>query len=120
MAVDVQTRMLRLVTADGETIGDSDMLQGLWTVEQYLRLTDQSNRLIEFTNGSIEVPPMPTDKHQNILAFLFLALHAFLHPVGARSNSRHYDSYYQRVRTANPIYWSYSIPMTLAGKMLGG
>ena len=32
-------------------------LQGRWMVEQYLLLTDQTNRLIEFTDGYIEVLP---------------------------------------------------------------
>ena len=84
MATAVHTSTLRLVTADGETIADSDDLQGTWTEEQYLRLTDRTNRLIEFVNGSIEVLPMPTDKHQDILQFLLFALHAFLIPRGGK------------------------------------
>jgi len=76
--------MLRLVTADGETIGDSEVLQGLWTEEQYLRLTDRTNRLIEFVNGSIEVLPMPTDKHQDIIQFFLFALRTFLDPRGGK------------------------------------
>lgn len=40
-------------------------LQGLWTVEQYLRVTDQTNCLIEFTDGYIEVAPMPNGHHFN-------------------------------------------------------
>jgi Uma2 family endonuclease len=46
--------------------------QGRWTEEEYLVLTDHRNRLIEFTDGFLEVLPMPTDKHQSILKFLFL------------------------------------------------
>jgi Uma2 family endonuclease len=46
--------------------------QGEWTEEQYLVLTDHRNRLIEFTDGYLEILPMPTDKHQSILKFLFL------------------------------------------------
>jgi Uma2 family endonuclease len=46
--------------------------QGEWTEEQYLVLTDHRNRLIEFTDGFLEILPMPTDKHQSILKFLFL------------------------------------------------
>jgi Uma2 family endonuclease len=45
--------------------------QGEWTEEQYLVLTDHRNRLIEFTDGFLEILPMPTDKHQSILKFLF-------------------------------------------------
>ena len=56
--------------------------QGQWDVEGYLWLTDQTNRLVEFTDGYIEVLPMPTDKHQHILKYLFLAFHAFVQPRG--------------------------------------
>ncbi len=82
MAVATHTPTLRLVTEDGETIADSSTLQGLWTSEQYLRLTDHSNRLIEFTDGSIEVLPMPTDKHQVILAFLYRLLFTHMERIG--------------------------------------
>ena len=56
--------------------------QGQWDAEGYLWLTDQTNRLVEFTDGHIEVLPMPTDKHQHILKYLFLAFHAFVQPRG--------------------------------------
>ncbi len=46
-------------------------LQGQWSEELYLWLTDQTNRLVEFTDGYIEVLPMPTDRHQSILLFLY-------------------------------------------------
>src|SRR5207249_4699506 len=58
--------------------------QGEWTEEQYLVLTDHTNRLVEFTDGFLEVLPMPTDKHQTLLAFLFLAFHQFLAPRGGK------------------------------------
>jgi len=57
-------------------------LQGLWTEEQYLRLTDQTNRLIEFTDGYVELLPMPTRQHQAISRFLFLALLTFVQQRG--------------------------------------
>ena len=57
-------------------------LQGLWTEEQYLRLTDQTNRLIEFTDGYVELLPMPTRKHQAVSRFLFLALLTFVQQRG--------------------------------------
>jgi Uma2 family endonuclease len=57
-------------------------LQGLWTEEQYLRLTDQTNCFIEFTEGYVEVLPMPTRKHQAISRFLFLDLLAFVQRLG--------------------------------------
>ncbi len=84
MAVVAHTESLRLVSADGEIIADSETLRGTWSTEQYLRLTDycQSSRLIEFTDGELEVLPMPTDRHQVIVRFLLFALSAFLHPQG--------------------------------------
>ena len=58
--------------------------QGEWSEEQYLVLTDHRNRLIEFTDGFLEILPMPTDKHQSILQFLFLAFFHFLEPRGGK------------------------------------
>ena len=69
---------LRLVTSDGDTIADSDTLQGLWTVEQYLRFTDRSNRLIEFADQRLEVLPVPTKRHQAIVKYLLFVLSALL------------------------------------------
>jgi len=56
--------------------------QGDWSEEAYLWLTDHTNRLIEFSNGRIEVLPMPTDKHQVTSRYLFLALYAFVERLG--------------------------------------
>jgi Uma2 family endonuclease len=52
--------------------------QGAWTVDQYLELTDSTNRLIEFTDGRIEVLEMPTLTHQRILTHLFLLMYQFV------------------------------------------
>ena len=71
MATGMRTPALKLVwEADGLEI-DLLPLQGLWTEEQYLRLTDQTNRFIEFTEGAVAILPMPTRKHQAISRFLF-------------------------------------------------
>jgi Uma2 family endonuclease len=56
--------------------------QGEWTEEDYLWLTDSTNRMVEFTDGALEPLPMPTKKHQILLKFLFSALNAFLDPRG--------------------------------------
>lgn len=56
--------------------------QGDWSDQAYLWLTDRTNHLIELTDGNIEVLPMPTQRHQAILQFLFLALHAYLQQRG--------------------------------------
>ncbi|HLN27180.1 MAG TPA: Uma2 family endonuclease [Gemmataceae bacterium] len=56
--------------------------QGAWSDEEYLVLTGHSNRLVEFTDGFLEVLPMPTDKHQSVLQFLFLAFFHAVQPKG--------------------------------------
>jgi len=78
----MRTPALKLVwEADGLEI-ELLPLQGLWTDEQYLRLTDQTNRFIEFIEGSVEVLPTPTRKHQAISRFLFLAFLAYIQRLG--------------------------------------
>jgi len=59
-------------------------LQGSWNEEQYLWLTDFSNRMIEYTDGYIEVLPMPTDNHQSILAYIFGLFLDYLRPIGGK------------------------------------
>lgn len=59
-------------------------LQGHWSAEQYLWLTDYSNRLVEYTDGRIEVLPMPTDNHQSILMFLYELFVAVVRPAGGK------------------------------------
>src|ERR1700730_12378751 len=51
--------------------------QGEWSEEEYLVLTDHRVRLVEFTDGFLEVLPVPTRAHQKILKFLFLAFFNF-------------------------------------------
>jgi Uma2 family endonuclease len=58
--------------------------QGEWSEQEYLVLTDHRNRLIEFTDGFLEVLPAPTDKHQAILGFLYLAFLTFIEPRGGK------------------------------------
>jgi Uma2 family endonuclease len=79
MAVD-----LHMGTANDHITFNLDPIQGLWTTEQYLQLTNYSRALLEFTDGMLEVLPVPTYRHQIISQFLLLALHAFLHPRGGR------------------------------------
>ena len=63
-------------------LSDTLPLQGRWSDEEYLWLTDRTRRLIEFTDGCIEELPVPTSTHQAILAFLYRALYAHLAPLG--------------------------------------
>jgi Uma2 family endonuclease len=84
MVTTVRTSTIHLTDAGGQTIGDADMFEGLWTVEQYLRLTERTNRLFEYNKGSIEVLPMPTDEHQDISGFLYTALRAYMVKIGGK------------------------------------
>ena len=59
-------------------LGDVLPPQGAWSDDAYLRLTDRSNRPIEFTDGCVEELPMPTDAHQAVLAFLYRLFHDHL------------------------------------------
>ena len=65
----------------GEPVWDIARLfpnQGAWSEEAYLALS--TNNLVEYSHGFIEVLPMPTTSHQDILIFLFEALKAFVLP----------------------------------------
>ena len=50
--------------------------QGFWSEEEYLALS--ANRLVEFSDGNVEVLPMPTTSHQLIVAFLYRTLLEFV------------------------------------------
>jgi Uma2 family endonuclease len=56
--------------------------QGSFSEREYLALTDNTTRLVEFADGLLEILPMPTDYHQVLLRFAFLAFHAFITPLG--------------------------------------
>lgn len=58
--------------------------QGCWTDEEYLVLTEHSNRLIEFTDGYLEALPMPTDYHQAMVLFLLDCFRFFIEPRGGK------------------------------------
>ncbi len=73
---------LQLTWNDGTAPVDLAPLQGTWTEEQYLKLTDHTRRLIEFSDGELEVLPMPTRNHQVILALLYELFVRFVRPAG--------------------------------------
>lgn len=56
--------------------------QGRLSEDDYLWLTDHTTRLIEFTDGYIEVLPMPTRTHQLILRFLMRLFELAVEPAG--------------------------------------
>ena len=74
MATGTQPRSELPVLLDWKDVLE-DILppQGEWTEEEYRVLTEHRNRLIEYTDGFLEVLPTPTGKHQAILGFLYVA-----------------------------------------------
>jgi Uma2 family endonuclease len=52
--------------------------QGMWSEEEYLLLN--GNRLLEYSEGYLEVLPMPTELHQALVLFLYRALVQFVSP----------------------------------------
>ena len=52
--------------------------QGEWSEEEYLRLTDGTNRRIEYTDGRLEFLAMPTEIHESLVEFLYFALRQFV------------------------------------------
>jgi len=72
--------------------------QGQWTEEEYLWLTDHAKRRAEFVDGHIEVLPMPTDRHQAILGFLYLAFHAAVSVLGGKV---HFSGLRLQLRSGN-------------------
>jgi Uma2 family endonuclease len=50
--------------------------QGDWSEAEYVAL--HTNRLVEFSEGSVEVLPMPTEWHQLIVARLYQIFFAFI------------------------------------------
>jgi Uncharacterized protein conserved in cyanobacteria len=83
MTVEAHANSLKITRSDGLEV-DLAPLQGLWTEQQYLRLTEQTNHLIEFTDGSIEVLPMPTSRHQTILLLLYERFKTAVQTIGGK------------------------------------
>jgi Uma2 family endonuclease len=82
MAVQQRVSSLRIVDGEDETVLSLDSIQGSWSEEQYLTMTDHSRRLMEFDAGVVELLPMPAPEHQKILALLYELFVAFVRPRG--------------------------------------
>ena len=54
--------------------------QGHWSEEEYLAL--DTNHLTEFSNGRLEVLPLPTFSHQRLVALLYRLLSGFVEERG--------------------------------------
>lgn len=57
--------------------------QGQWSEQEYLALP--TNHLVEFSDGRVEVLPMPTTSHQRIVLYLYRLLASFLEVSGRGS-----------------------------------
>lgn len=57
--------------------------QGAWSEEEYLQL--DTNHLVEFTHGRLEVLPMPDETHQDSVFFLAALLKAFARRIGGHA-----------------------------------
>jgi Uma2 family endonuclease len=82
MAIDNRQPAVHMVWEDDDLVLNLAPLQGRWTADQYLLLSEQTSRLIEFADGVVEVLPMPTDLHQRLVRAVFLAFYLFLEPRG--------------------------------------
>jgi len=59
--------------------------QGHWSVEDYLNL--DTNHLVEFSHGHVEVLPMPSDRHQAIVGYLLMLLSALARKLGGSART---------------------------------
>jgi Uma2 family endonuclease len=82
MTAQATTKELLLVRKHDGLELDLNLLQGSWSEEQYLKLSNATNRLLEFVDGEIEVLDLPTSRHQIILLFLYDLLRNLVHPMG--------------------------------------
>ena len=81
---------------------------------RYLACTDSTNRLVEFTDGYLEVLPMPTDRHQSILQFSSWPCSASLTPRGG--SRRRCACKSVPVSSASRICWCCFARMIRAGQ----
>ena len=94
--------------------------QGEWSEEEYLVLTDHRNRLVEFTDGFLEVLPTPTTKHQILLKFLFLAFFNFFDQRGSLVLLRRCGCESGHANSASPISCSYFRRLDRAARTVSG
>ncbi len=59
-------------------VAETYPMQGYWSEEEYFVFEASTNRLVEFTNGFIEVLSVPTQAHQSSVLFLVDSLRDFV------------------------------------------
>jgi len=70
----VEEQSLADLLETGELTSDDIPNQGQWSIDAYLALDTVC--LVEYTDGYLEVLPMPTTTHQFIMLFLYRALYS--------------------------------------------
>jgi Uma2 family endonuclease len=79
--ISSQNAGLQLRSSPGDPAWEIALIyppQGQWSESEYLSLQRRTNRLIELSDGCIEVLPMPSPFHQRLVRFLFELLQAFV------------------------------------------
>ena len=94
--------------------------QGTWSEEEYLVLTDHRRRLVEFTDGFLEALPRPTDKHQSVLQFLFLAFFRPCNCMLVKFISPRCGCEFGQASSVSPIFFCCSRQPIRAGKTASG
>src|SRR5579862_2988146 len=69
------TRRSKIGDPTWELVERDYPLQGNWTEDEYRNI---DNRRIEFVDGHLEFLPVPTETHEKIKHFLYLALFSFI------------------------------------------
>lgn len=67
---------------DARRLGAMVPAQGAWSAEDYLWLMGHARHRIELADGWIEELPVPSERHQRLVAYLYRLLHAWLDPRG--------------------------------------
>jgi hypothetical protein len=93
---------------------------GRWSEDEYLVLTGHRNRLVEFTDGFLELLPTPTDKHQSVLTFLFLAFYRFAQPPSGKVHFAPFRLQIGQASSTSPICYCCFQPPIRAERIVPG
>ncbi len=88
--------------------------QGHWAVEDYLNL--DTNHLVEFSHGIVEVLPMPSDKHQAIVIHLIMLLSALAQRLGGSARIAPLRMQFGKARSGSRTCSSWPRPRTPAAR----
>src|SRR5262245_34574094 len=83
MSTHIPSRMMNDQPALAWEIVPLLPVQGEWSEEDYLWLSNHSNHLVEFSDGRVEVLPMPTEEHQRIVLYLYRLFYQWIMTFGS-------------------------------------